>query len=112
MRVYIAAPLFSDSEKKFNQELDRFLKGLGFDTLLPQHDGYEKAELDKNFPSSVVNKKIFTKDISELRDCDILLMVLDGRVPDEGACVELGVAYASGKVCIGLKTDKRTLIDA
>ena len=36
-------------------------------------------------------------------------MVLDGRVPDEGACVELGIAYASGKRCYGIKGDARSV---
>ena len=35
--------------------------------------------------------------------------VLDGRVPDEGACVELGMAYASGKRCYGIKSDARSV---
>ena len=34
-------------------------------------------------------------------------MVMDGRVPDEGACFELGYAYARGKTVLGLKTDTR-----
>ena len=36
-------------------------------------------------------------------------MVVDGRVPDEGACVELGYGYAKGKRCYGIKTDTRAL---
>lgn len=36
-------------------------------------------------------------------------MLIDGRVPDEGACIELGIAYAQGKRCYGLKTDTRTI---
>lgn len=36
-------------------------------------------------------------------------MVLDGRVPDEGACVELGIAYANNKRCYGLKSDSRSV---
>jgi hypothetical protein len=38
---------------------------------------------------------------------------LDGRVPDEGACVELGIAYGQkyllerDKLLIGLLTDRR-----
>ena len=36
-------------------------------------------------------------------------MNLDGRVPDEGACVELGIAYGCGKRCYGFKTDTRTI---
>jgi nucleoside 2-deoxyribosyltransferase len=36
-------------------------------------------------------------------------MVLDGRVVDDGACVELGIAYALGKKIYGIKTDTRSL---
>jgi hypothetical protein len=45
--------------------------------------------------------------------CDIFLFILDGRVPDEGACVELGIAYAqkrlenNNKKLVGLMTDVR-----
>jgi hypothetical protein len=44
---------------------------------------------------------------------DVFLLVLDGRVPDEGACVELGIAYGHKwlgkreKLLIGLHTDAR-----
>jgi hypothetical protein len=49
----------------------------------------------------------------KILECDVFLFVLDGRVPDEGACVELGVAYAqqhlqhANKLLIGLQTDDR-----
>ena len=43
--------------------------------------------------------------------CDAILFVFDGRVPDEGACFELGYCYAKGKRCIGYKTDARSFID-
>ena len=36
-------------------------------------------------------------------------MNMDGRVPDEGACVELGIAYENGKRCYGFKTDTRSV---
>ena len=52
-------------------------------------------------------EKIFRRDLALLESCDILIINLDGRVPDEGACVELGYAYAKGKPCFGLKTDIR-----
>ena len=59
------------------------------------------------------NKAIFDLDVKEVLDCDIFLFVLDGRVPDEGACFELGIAYNqksqnnSKKHIIGLHTDMR-----
>ena len=52
---------------------------------------------------------IFQKDKEEVLKADILFMVLDGRIPDEGACVELGIAYASGKRCYGIKCDARSI---
>lgn len=39
--------------------------------------------------------------------CDAVFFDMDGRVPDEGACVEIGIAYTLGKKCIGLKTDAK-----
>lgn len=53
---------------------------------------------------------IFAHDIDAIERCDILLLTMDGRVIDEGACFELGYAYCRGKICIGLKTDVRTLL--
>ncbi len=108
MRVYISAPLFNQMEKEFNLRVDSELRAVGFETYLPQRDGYEGSELIKSgYEWNLVKNKIFEKDVSEIKKCDILFMVLDGRVPDEGACVETGIAYAIGKKCIGLQTDTR-----
>ena len=49
------------------------------------------------------------KDRDEVLKSDIVFVLLDGRVPDEGACVELGIAYASGKRCYGFKSDARSV---
>lgn len=48
--------------------------------------------------------------MKRLKKSDIVVFVMDGRVPDEGACVEVGAAYVLGKECIGIKTDARSLI--
>ena len=56
---------------------------------------------------------MFRLDRQRILDCDVFLFVLDGRVPDEGACVELGIAHCqrhlqgSGKLLLGLHTDTR-----
>ena len=52
---------------------------------------------------------IFKKDLEEVKKADILFFLLDGRAPDEGASVELGMAYAYGKRCYGFKTDTRAV---
>ena len=107
MRIYIAGPLFCDAELEYNEKIDKFLSDLGFTTFLPQRDGYKLVELEKKVGRSEAVKMIFDRDVKEIRDCDAVVFNMDGRVPDEGACVEIGIAYAIGKVCIGLKTDAR-----
>jgi nucleoside 2-deoxyribosyltransferase len=110
MKVYIAAPLFSEAELEFNKKLDKYLTSLAFETFLPQRDGYKLYELVKVMSEKKAKKLIFQKDFEEIEKSDIIVFVMDGRVPDEGACVEIGLAYPLGKECIGLKTDARSLI--
>jgi len=113
-KVYIAAPLFSEIEKRFNLELNQFIKSLGFDTYLPQLDGGLVSELIKQDVSrkrANIIKMVFERDLDAIKKADILVFVLDGRVPDEGGCVELGIAYALGKRCVGYKTDVRSLVN-
>jgi nucleoside 2-deoxyribosyltransferase len=74
-RLYFAAPLFSEAERAFNEELTARIEALGYDVFLPQRDG---------------------------------------RVPDEGVALELGLAYADrerrgvDRRIIGLMTDWRS----
>ena len=110
-KIYIAAPMFSQAELAFNEIVANMLEQNGFDVFLPQRSGYKLVELMKNMPPTEARKKIFTKDINEVKNADILVIILDGRTIDEGACVELGVGYASGKLCYGLKTDPRTMMN-
>lgn len=107
--IYISAPLFNEMEIKFNETVSKFLEERGFSTYLPQRDGGEDEMLLKDpklWPET--SKRVFDRDVSALRDSSALIMVMDGRVPDEGACVELGMAYAYGKICIGFQTDTRS----
>lgn len=111
-KIYIAAPLFSEIEKKFNLDLKNFLQKIGFITYLPQLDGGLYSDLiKKGVSKEKARKTIFTKDLEAIKTSDIFLLILDGRVPDEGACVELGIAFMLDKICIGFKTDRRALID-
>lgn len=81
------------------------------DVYLPQEDGALLVELVADgMPVDEAKSAIFARDIQAIERCDILLLVMDGRVIDEGACFELGYAYRGGKICIGLKTDPRSLL--
>ena len=105
-KVYFAGPLFNQSEKDFNLKITELLEEYGYEVFLPQRDGMEAA-LFEGKSEEELTEMIFSLDEGKVRGSDILFMNLDGRVPDEGACVELGIAYASGKRCYGFKTDTR-----
>ena len=112
MLIYIAAPLFNAMEKNFNQHIDELVVAQGFKTYLPQRDGGSISELIKQGGNpDELSDYIFNLDVAAVKKCDVILFLLDGRVPDEGACFELGMAYALGKECIGLKTDIRSFAD-
>ena len=108
-KIYIAAPLFNEMELKRNVEISNYLKSIGYEPYLPQDEAGLASEMIDDNNKFEINKKIFEMDIVGIKSCDILLFLLDGRVPDEGACVELGMAYAWGKKCVGYKTDSRAL---
>ena len=107
-KVYFAGPLFNQSEKDFNLKLTNVLEEFGYEVFLPQRDGIEAALLEGKTEEELIDI-IFTLDEKNVLDADIIFMNLDGRVPDEGACVELGIAYQSGKRCYGFKTDTRSV---
>lgn len=110
-KIYFAAPLFNEMELKRNEEYTEILENWGYEVYLPQREAGLSAQIlkDENNNKLEVNKRIFNTDLEGIKNSDILLFFLDGRVPDEGACVELGIAYALGKKCIGYKTDDRNL---
>lgn len=107
-KVYFAGPLFCAGEKAFNLDITNILEQAGYSVFLPQRDGFEAFSLKDKTEEEIV-KLIFDKDVKEILSADIFFMVLDGRVPDDGACVELGIAYANGKRCYGIKTDVRAM---
>ena len=111
--VYFAGPLFSDAERTFNRTLTAEIESLGYRVFLPQRDGPEARENRALLPRHRRRIEIFETDYRHIRCCDVFLCILDGRIPDEGAAVELGLAYAtrdrsgSERRIIGLHTDSR-----
>ena len=113
MQIYFAAPLFNDAEKQFNEQLTAKLELLGYTVFLPQRDGFELNDPAVHFKPDERAEAIFKLDRDKVFESDILLFVLDGRVPDEGAAFELGLAYAQkyllnkSYTLIGYMTDRR-----
>lgn len=102
MKVFLAAPLFSEAERDFNSKVAKKLRDEGFEVWLAQespfiHEGTFKEK-----------EKIYEEDISALRSCDVVVAILDGVEIDSGVAFEMGYAAALKKPVIGLKTDHRT----
>lgn len=107
-RAYYAAGLFNLGERAFNREVKAVLDELGYETWFPQESaGLLDDYIDDGMSLDEARHKIFKMNLRAVEECDVLVFVLDGRVPDEGACIEAGVAFGRAKRCIGLKTDFR-----
>jgi nucleoside 2-deoxyribosyltransferase len=110
VKLYYAAPLFSDAERSFNELVASRLRAF-FDVYLPQADGGLLVNMiEQGIDPDEAARRIFSVDIKAVKECDVLLLVLDGRSIDEGAAFELGCAYMLGKSCYGLQTDPRRLL--
>lgn len=114
MLVYFAAPLFSVGERHYNEHLTHQIEALGYQVFLPQRDGAERNSPPYNaMTGEEWSQAVFHLDVEQVLAAQVVVMLLDGRVPDEGACVELGIAYAqkvlqsAQKLLLGLHTDRR-----
>lgn len=111
MRVYFAAPLFSEAELRYNERVCGMVEGAGHSAFLPQRDGFEgRDELYARDDVETVEdamEAIFELDRSEVVDSDVVTAILDGQVPDEGVAIEMGIAHEHDIPVIGLKTDRR-----
>ena len=106
MKVYVAGPLFNEMERERNRDVERWLRRSGFGVHLPQKHGLLE-EPARGRQARSVRRKTFEGDVAALGACDAVLCLLDGPVPDDGMCVELGIAWALGKPCVGYRTDLR-----
>ena len=102
-KVYIAGPLFTQAERQWNVALAAKLSGLGYDVILPQERARRMIIEEKNFNPRL----LFEHAIQSLRECDVVLAILDGPDPDSGTSWECGYAFAIAKNVIGVRTDIR-----
>ena len=118
-KVYCAGPLFNPAEREEMAAIAAALKNAGYSVFLPQEDGLEFAVLvpvliDRGISmeeaTKILNSAIFSLDVFEVMRCDGLVLNMNGRVPDEGAMVEAGIAWSHDKAVVIFKSDDRSLI--
>jgi len=114
MLLYFAGPLFNDGELAFNESLTNQIEELDYQVFLPQRNGFNFDEEPYiSMKPEIRAKAIFDLDWENLLEADVFLYVLDGRIPDEGAAVALGIVHTHKKLSdrkqliIGLHTDTR-----
>jgi nucleoside 2-deoxyribosyltransferase/predicted secreted protein len=100
--VYLACPLFSEGERRYNAYLGDILRKNFFSVYLPQ-------EFDDTAKGREENREraIYENNLYELKKADIVIGVIDGSDVDSGTAWEMGYAFACGKRIIALRTDFR-----
>ena len=102
------------------QDIAHVLEDNNYTVFLPQRDGFEFANLNRFFlkrgyslqhTTIILNRAIFCLDVFHVLDSDGLVLNMNGRVPDEGAMVEAGIAWTAGKKIVIYKNDSRSLIN-
>ncbi|HJH32327.1 MAG TPA: nucleoside 2-deoxyribosyltransferase [Methanosarcinaceae archaeon] len=104
--IYLAAPLFSEAEREFNNKIRDQMVERGFSVFLPQEDSNDTTDMRHQEKQNY----IFRQNLEAIDNSDIIIAVLDGGSDvDSGTAWELGYAFAIKKPVLGLKTDFRTL---
>jgi nucleoside 2-deoxyribosyltransferase len=100
MRLYVAAPLFTEAERAFNLVLARALEAEGHRVYLPQRDTPTAEETGRT-------ATIFQANIAALRTAEAVVAVCDGAQVDDGTAWEIGYACGRNIQIFGLRTDVR-----
>jgi len=104
IRIFFGGPLFSISERLFNKALKKALEEKGYQVTLPQDLGIIFRE-----DGAIDCQAISQRAEKEIRECDILLVNLDGPDTDSGTAIEAGIRIGIKKPVVGWRTDIRTV---
>ncbi|EFK09972.1 conserved hypothetical protein [delta proteobacterium NaphS2] len=107
MKIYLAGPLFSDSERAWLAGMKRQMEYISPDiTVIWPYD-----LIPRDHPEAHDRRKIFELCRSHLDEVDVLVCVLDGPQVDDGTAWEIGYfysKYANRLPVIGIRTDFRS----
>jgi nucleoside 2-deoxyribosyltransferase len=101
MKLYLAGPLFTTSERTWNAEVASALRAAGHEVFLPQ-----EKEPGKD------GRGIFATDVGGIDWADGLVVIVDGADPDSGTAWEVGYAFGTKKPVVLVRTDVRAFAGA
>ena len=104
MIIYLAGPLFSLADRRFNEEFAKALEQsfLPSMVILPQDHGAKFGEAEG------FAERMYSFALDAINHSDAVVAILDGADSDSGTCIEIGYAKARGKPVIGVRTDFRS----
>ena len=97
-QAYIAGPLFDDHEREYLVKIAEIVESFGFNTFLPHRD----AGLVTGDFTFEKKTKVFDIDMEFLEPAELVVALLTGRDVDSGTAAEIGYAFKSGKILIGI----------
>ena len=92
MKIYLSGPFFTDTEKFYNEMIAEKLREK-YEVIVPSEN---EIPMD-NLSHEEWAKKIFDTDVSQIKECDVLVVTDFGATSDAGTAWECGYAYALGK---------------
>ncbi len=101
-RIYLAAPLFSESERSYNTALASLLRQHLFEVYVPQETGDDDAHRDLT-----THARIYEQNKRALHEVDSVVAIIDGADADSGTAWEMGYASGLNKPVFALRTDFR-----
>ena len=104
MKLYLAAPIFSQPERQWNRTLAAALAEElpGWEVVLPQD-----LRVGGSYNDRARFGELFERTIADLASADLLVAVVDGPDCDSGVAFEVGYAYARGTPVVAVRTDFR-----
>ena len=105
MKIYLAAPFFTEQECARYEEIVKILRNSGNDVFVPKEHFVPDGE---NMDNCIWAKHVFDMDVSAIDQADALVVLNWGMYSDSGTAWEQGYAYAKGKPIYSILLDEET----
>lgn len=109
MKIYLAAPVFSQAQRQYNRRLAGQLRQMlpRCQVVLPQD--FRVGRKGSSFNDRRHLAALYRRCVEEVGRADVVLALLDGADADSGVSFEVGYARGLGKPVLGVRTDYRQL---
>lgn len=105
--LYLAGGLFNAGERLHNLYLEKYLRALGYEVILPQREALKFFEVDHFNVAGIVEDC----RLSAVNPQNLYIGNADGADADSGTCVEYGMTITATKRAVVYRTDFRTALE-